>query len=103
MSREWNKNHSRKFLALLIERDGKSCHYCGQEVFRASEIDPKPLSTRARQLAHAREPLRATVDHRIPVSKGGKEFDLENMVVACISCNQDKGNRFPKKFKENKK
>ena len=36
----------------------------------------------------------ATVDHVMPLSKGGAEFDEANCVVACYRCNQKKGDRF---------
>jgi 5-methylcytosine-specific restriction endonuclease McrA len=32
----------------------------------------------------------ATVDHRNPVSKGGKPYDESNMAVSCYKCNQQK-------------
>jgi 5-methylcytosine-specific restriction endonuclease McrA len=33
----------------------------------------------------------STIDHIVPVSKGGKDT-LDNMAVACYACNQAKGN-----------
>lgn len=35
---------------------------------------------------------RATVDHIIPVSKGGARFDRRNLRVVCYKCNKEKGN-----------
>jgi 5-methylcytosine-specific restriction endonuclease McrA len=35
-----------------------------------------------------------TIDHLIPKSKGGRNC-LSNYVLACFSCNQDKGNLMP--------
>jgi 5-methylcytosine-specific restriction endonuclease McrA len=32
----------------------------------------------------------ATVDHVIPISKGGQKYDHNNCVVACYRCNQRK-------------
>ena len=34
----------------------------------------------------------ATVDHFFPISKGGDEYNYDNMVVACHKCNQKKTN-----------
>jgi len=53
-----------------LRRDGYRCQYCG---------------TRG-------EPL--TTDHIIPRSMGGSET-WENLVTACIRCNNKKGNRSP--------
>jgi 5-methylcytosine-specific restriction endonuclease McrA len=54
------------------------CVYCGKE-----HLDPW-----AKEDAN-----KATIDHLIPKSKGGKVLDEENFVIACFKCNQDKGNK----------
>lgn len=54
----------------IIRRDNGRCQYCGT----------------------TRPPL--TVDHVMPKSRGGKET-WENLVCACIKCNNRKGNRTP--------
>lgn len=36
------------------------------------------------------EPLCASLDHVHPVSQGGSKWDRNNLVVACIPCNQSK-------------
>jgi 5-methylcytosine-specific restriction endonuclease McrA len=56
----------------IILRDGGMCQYCG----RRSE---------AREL---------TLDHVIPRSRGGPST-WENLVAACVRCNNRKGNRTP--------
>lgn len=53
----------------ILRRDGSKCQYCGS--------------------AHA-----VTIDHILPRSRGGKDT-WENLVAACISCNNRKGNRTP--------
>jgi len=35
----------------------------------------------------------ATIDHIIPVSKGGDEFDYNNLAIACRPCNERKSNK----------
>lgn len=54
----------------ILRRDGYRCQYCGT------------YSTNL------------TVDHIIPKSRGGSDT-WENLVAACISCNNKKGNRTP--------
>lgn len=54
----------------IIKRDSGRCQYCG-----ASQ---KPL----------------TVDHVLPKNRGGEE-SWENLVCACVWCNNRKGNRMP--------
>ncbi len=53
----------------IFDRDLHTCQYCG--------------STK-----------RLTVDHIIPVSKGGQNI-WKNMVTCCFSCNNKKGNLMP--------
>jgi len=53
-------------------RDGYICAYCGTKVSKNG----------------------ATVDHVIPVSKGGKST-FENTVTACRACNNKKGDSLP--------
>ncbi len=54
----------------IIKRDGHRCQYCGQ----------------------SRTAM--TVDHVIPKNLGGKDT-WENLVCACVRCNNKKGNRTP--------
>ncbi len=54
------------------------CGICGKEVDKTLKF-PHPLS--------------ATVDHIIPVSKGGHPSDIANLQLAHLSCNQAKANK----------
>jgi 5-methylcytosine-specific restriction endonuclease McrA len=54
----------------IIKRDNGRCQYCGSP--------HKPL----------------TVDHVLPKNRGGED-SWENLVCACVSCNNRKGNRTP--------
>lgn len=57
----------------VLARDQYTCQYCG--------------------VAPGRPEL--TIDHVLPRSRGG-ETEWDNVVTACRSCNQRKGNRTPK-------
>lgn len=52
----------------ILRRDNHKCQYCG------------------------RSDLPLTIDHLIPKSKGGQDT-WENLVAACIKCNNKKGDR----------
>jgi 5-methylcytosine-specific restriction endonuclease McrA len=54
----------------ILRRDGHRCQYCG------------------------RSDLSLTLDHVQPVSRGGDD-SWENLVCACVKCNNRKGDRTP--------
>lgn len=54
----------------ILRRDGHRCQYCG------------------------RTDVTLTVDHVIPRSRGGSDT-WENLVAACVACNNKKGDRTP--------
>ncbi len=54
----------------ILRRDGNQCQYCGK---KTSAL---------------------TIDHIIPKSRGGSDT-WENLVAACVSCNNKKGSRTP--------
>ena len=60
---------------LVYMRSKGRCHYCDIEL-RISE---------------------ATMDHRLPVSRGGRTV-LDNLVLACESCNRTKGRKTSEEF-----
>ncbi len=66
------KNIVRFSRANIFVRDGFCCQYCGRK--------------------RARHEL--TLDHIVPVVQGGRKT-WENIVTACIQCNQRKGGRTP--------
>lgn len=63
----------------IAERDGWWCWLCG------GEIDPA---------APATSPLRATVDHLVPRSRGGSS-ETRNLRLAHRRCNVRRGNHLP--------
>ncbi|RME84626.1 MAG: HNH endonuclease [Caldilineae bacterium] len=58
---------------MILARDNDTCQYCGAQPGKAE----------------------LTIDHVLPRSRGGQKV-WENVVTACRSCNQRKGNRTPK-------
>ncbi len=65
----------------VLQRDGYTCVYCGLQPGQMQR--GKILSKNS-----------FTVDHILPVSRGGKNT-WTNTVCACPLCNQRKGNRTP--------
>lgn len=65
-------------LAAVVERDGSDCAYC-----RVPTVVKPEAGRRHRE---------RTLDHVVPLSAGGKD-ELENVVLACRSCNARKGPR----------
>lgn len=58
-----------------------NCVYCGRETFPGSRLRINHPQTRTR-------------DHVIPLSRGGLDTK-ENRVIACLRCNNIKGNMMP--------
>ncbi len=54
----------------ILRRDGHRCQFCG------------------------RSDLTLTIDHVMPISRGGED-SWENLVCACVKCNNRKGDRTP--------
>jgi 5-methylcytosine-specific restriction endonuclease McrA len=73
------------FLAHHKAKNGTlRCHYCGKEGL----VEDVPMNASKAGLSHL-----ATIDHVVPRSKGGSEFDENNLVVACFPCNHRKGDK----------
>lgn len=60
----------------VYARDSGRCQYCGKKVSRSE----------------------ATYDHVLPRSQGGRT-GWDNIVIACVPCNQRKGGRTPEQAK----
>lgn len=69
---EFERNRKRILAA------GEICAICGQRVDKELKC-PHPMS--------------ATVDHIIPVSKGGHPSDMENLQLAHFCCNRQKSDK----------
>jgi 5-methylcytosine-specific restriction endonuclease McrA len=66
---------------LVYNRDGGACRYCGWH-----KDDPVPCEGSSVGF------MKLSLDHVVPESKGG-ETTAENLVTACMRCNQTKGGR----------
>lgn len=72
-NKRYNTAYYQRVRKLVLERDYFTCHYCSQEA--------------------------TTVDHLIPISKGGTD-EASNMVAACVKCNSGKRDRMTPTFFE---
>jgi 5-methylcytosine-specific restriction endonuclease McrA len=70
-----NKKHAERFRRKWYDFYGYRCAYC------TADCSENP-----------------TIDHLIPLSKGGGNT-LDNLVIACYTCNFRKGNKLLKNFK----
>jgi 5-methylcytosine-specific restriction endonuclease McrA len=82
-----------EFLKLQLKQKGQlNCSYCRkQNLFINEDITKRP-----------KYHFLATVDHVIPISKGGSIDDYENMTCACWHCNHSKKDHIGFKISENK-
>ena len=71
--KRYQTEYYRRTRQKVLMRDYYTCHYCGQEA--------------------------NTVDHIIPISKGGTDEEF-NMVAACVKCNSGKRDRIAPAFFE---
>jgi len=93
LSKDCEKAERRKWLDFrdelldeAEERDGQLvCTDCGQDGLIRQIPDGK-----FRQPANL-----ATIDHVIPVSKGGPRFERSNCAIVCYPCNQSKKDKMP--------
>ena len=86
------------FETQVYERDGFKCAYCGNDVvhtriLKRMETLVGPESFRTSGTNAERHGtvfiLRATADHVVPISRGGRT-ELSNLVTSCWSCNYGK-------------
>lgn len=75
------------FARLLGETGEGVCVYCGKRVSRFLKLS---------------DPRRATLDHLVPLSKGGGN-ESDNFVIACRSCNSRKGSLSADRFRQLRK
>ena len=63
---------------VLIAKHAGRCYLCGEAVEIGDETSPRY----------------ATLDHVVPLSKGGAD-SIANLALACLECNQRKGASMP--------
>lgn len=73
----FRKKYLTKLLCILGHIE---CHYCKKDNLLINTKDKDQL---------------ATLDHVIPVSKGGALWDHRNLVPACFTCNNKKADKMP--------
>ncbi len=88
----WPKRHSRAVCDSLISKE-KLFNHGRQQI---SHRPPKPKQQYRRGVCVYCKKLstKITIDHVIPRSQGGADT-AENMVSACVRCNEIKDNRTP--------
>lgn len=81
---DWERvEFSRAYLKKRLAQDGELiCAYCGK---RHLQIEDRGM--------RVDDIIKATVDHIVPISKGGSPELETNIVVACYRCNNKKGNK----------
>lgn len=72
------RRRSRPRLLKLFAAQNGRCHYCGRRTRIKSHDEPH-------------RPDHATLDHVVPVSRGGT-WHAANLVMACYGCNNAKKN-----------
>lgn len=70
-ARKSNSAHWKKIRERILRRDLWECYWCGADA--------------------------NTVDHIVPVAKGGQDVD-ENLVASCKKCNYSKQDKMPDEF-----
>lgn len=79
---------SRTYLNKVVAEKGVlSCSYCPKTNLIIEEHGMRVPNNN-----------KATIDHIVPISKGGGVFDVANVCVCCGKCNTKKGNKSLKQF-----
>ena len=63
----------------LSQYETLTCAYCGKTNLKINSNNNNEL---------------ATIDHIRPRSKGGAEYDYDNLCVCCYTCNQKKADKY---------
>lgn len=85
----------RSRISRLLERQAGLCYWCGCRLVCWRNIPHRLVVFRTvkfivwRERLGTSQALLATLDHVVPISRGGSNDD-ENLVAACFWCNQDR-------------
>src|SRR5688572_27825714 len=74
-----NSHKKRQVTILLLQRDGRNCHWCGQWM----------TWTMARE-GYTTPQTDITIDHVLSLNDGGGNDD-DNLVLSCRACNEARG------------
>ena len=97
LSRDINSLYSLvrlSFVKSKIKNRTLTCEYCGKSPLSTTSnyiqklIDYYPTSNKKKFTNQDS----SSVDHIIPISKGGDPFDFKNLSLCCFNCNSKKGN-----------
>lgn len=83
---KWLKFRKRFLIQYKEIHDRFICKYCGRPDLHESE--------------RKRDDWQVTLDHIIPLSKGGQMYDNSNLVISCTLCNKIKDSDSLKTFEE---
>lgn len=83
-----NSGFRNKFLKSVLEKNGIiKCYYCGKELIIEEDYSK-----------HNTTENLATLDHIVPISKGGSKYDPNNINVSCKACNLKKSNLYHEEY-----
>jgi 5-methylcytosine-specific restriction endonuclease McrA len=77
----------------LVRRDGALCFYCKKEMILPEDGRHREMTEELRS-----HPMLATLDHRHPISQGGRNT-LDNLCLCCQKCNTAKGDMTEEEFR----
>ena len=91
------RNHANRKLSSLLREFGFECVWCSREIIALRDVDGPILQVRKKAVKWLQEGtiidcLLATTDHLVPISEGGRS-NRENLVPACVSCNNNRMKR----------
>jgi 5-methylcytosine-specific restriction endonuclease McrA len=97
---KWGKENREKYLANMKQAYARR-RVVNPELFIATSGDIKEFISKASSCywcnENFSETLKPTIDHFIPLSRGGKH-EVENLVHSCRFCNSRKNNKLPNEF-----
>ena len=78
-------------MGIFLEHKGELiCSYCKKRNLEKG--------IKGNSLDNNLNPNLATIDHIIPLSKGGPKYEIENLTITCKSCNSRKDNKDLEEF-----